>query len=547
MLTSAIEQVKTNARIQKLPVELANQIAAGEVIERPASVLKELLENSLDAGSTEIQVRIEHSGIGLIRVQDNGVGICREDLELALLSHATSKITSLADLEEIHSFGFRGEALASIASVSRIKLCSCTREQELGYIIEKQGRESTYQILPAPKMVGTTLEIRDLFYNTPARRKFLRSEKTELVYIEEVFKRIALSKPNVSFELDISSKTKKRLAFCKTVTAYTRRVAELCGKTFIEHANYIESEANGLTLKGWLGDETQCRAQPDLQYFYVNNRIIRDKIINHAIRQSVQYDSNPSKYPSYILFLECDPASVDVNVHPTKHEVRFREARTIHAFISYTIQQALKALPTVPVVFGETSVERNPPISDSNSNKVPTISLGKPLSILADEFLLLENKQDWYILDLKAFQKYRIQSQFQNRVKENTNGAKSLLMPIPIQIQDDKIHKDISELLFSLGFQWSPISETTVLLRTIPQVFDKTPIQLEVLFQKLSTQTTLEQIILCMAEHSAQYESFSLEAVTTLLQNTKIIEEIKNMHPPMLRQITVDILRTILK
>ena len=336
------EKKSEQKRIHQLPVHLANQIAAGEVVERPASVLKELLENSLDAKSTEIEITVERGGTKLIQVQDNGLGICKEDLPLAIASHATSKIASLSDLEGVRSYGFRGEALASISSVSRLELISAVEDQSCGWSIQLEGRDKPPSLQPVAKRSGTSIAVRDLFYNTPARRKFLKSEKTEAAYIEEIFKRVALSQPAVAFKFQQDDGIQKRLPICRSLEAHIRRVAQLCGKRFVEKAYYIEAEANGLKLTGWLGSENAMRSQADLQYFYVNGRIVRDKIVMHAVRQAYQAINALGRFPAYVLYFECDPSAVDVNVHPTKHEVRFREARTVHAFLSYAIQEGLK-------------------------------------------------------------------------------------------------------------------------------------------------------------------------------------------------------------
>ncbi|HEV2523671.1 MAG TPA: DNA mismatch repair endonuclease MutL, partial [Gammaproteobacteria bacterium] len=336
------EEKLEQKRIHQLPVHLANQIAAGEVVERPASVLKELLENSLDAKSTEIDITVERGGIKLIQVQDNGLGICKEDLPLAIASHATSKIASLSDLEGVQSYGFRGEALASISSVSRLELISAVEDQSCGWSIQLEGRDKPPSLQPVAKRSGTLIAVRDLFYNTPARRKFLKSEKTEAAYLEEIFKRIALSQPAVAFKFQQGDGIQKRLPICRSLDAHIRRVAQLCGKRFVEEAYYIEAEANGLKLTGWLGSENAMRSQADLQYFYVNGRIVRDKIVMHAVRQAYQSVNSLGRFPAYVLYFECDALAVDVNVHPTKHEVRFREARTVHAFLSYAIQEGLK-------------------------------------------------------------------------------------------------------------------------------------------------------------------------------------------------------------
>lgn len=327
-------------RIHKLSTLLSNQIAAGEVIERPASVIKELVENSLDAGATKIELDIEQGGLRLMRVRDNGSGIHHDDLILSISRHATSKITNLDDLEQIRTLGFRGEALASISSVSRLTLTSAVADQS-GWQIATQGIEAEPDLSPAAHPQGTTVEVRDLFYNTPARRKFLRTEKTEFDHIDELIKRIALS----SFQVDIVLKHNQRLIrhyrAARTDAEYEQRVASLCGTAFIENALKIELEAVGLRLWGWIGLPTFSRAQADLQYFYVNGRMVKDKLVNHAMRQAYHDVMYGDRHPAFVLFLEIDPTQVDVNVHPTKHEVRFRESRLVHDFIRRSVHNAL--------------------------------------------------------------------------------------------------------------------------------------------------------------------------------------------------------------
>jgi DNA mismatch repair protein MutL len=327
-------------RIEKLSTLLANQIAAGEVIERPASVVKELVENSLDAGATKIELDIEQGGMRLIRVRDNGGGIAPDDLALALSRHATSKIKSLADLEEIMSLGFRGEALASISSVSRLTLTSAL-PAETGWQIACEGTEQLQALAPAAHPQGTTIEIRDLFFNTPARKKFMRAEKTEFDHIDELVKRIALSVFDVSFTLKHNQKVVRQYRAATSALEREQRVSSLCGAAFIENALRIESEIAGLRLSGWAALPTFSRAQADLQYFYVNGRIVRDKLVNHAVRLAYQDVLYGNRHPAFVLFLEIPPSQVDVNVHPTKHEVRFREGRLVHDFITRTIKDVL--------------------------------------------------------------------------------------------------------------------------------------------------------------------------------------------------------------
>jgi len=329
-------------RIRLLSSRLANQIAAGEVVERPASVAKEVLENSLDAGATRVEIDVESGGAKLIRVRDNGSGIPAEDMCLALARHATSKIASLEDLERVGSLGFRGEALASIGSVSRLTLTSnaCEHGSE-GSSAACEGRDMEVQIKPAPHPRGTTVEVRDLFFNTPARRKFLRTEKTEFNHLEEIVKRLALSRFDVAFTLRHNDKVVHSLKAATEQSARQRRVAAVCGPAFMEQAIAIESAAPPYRLSGWVGLPTFSRSQADLQYFFVNGRVIRDRLVAHAVKQAYRDVLYHGRHPAFVLYLELDPAQVDVNVHPTKHEVRFRDGRAVHNFIFSSLHRAL--------------------------------------------------------------------------------------------------------------------------------------------------------------------------------------------------------------
>ncbi|MDH3978961.1 MAG: DNA mismatch repair endonuclease MutL [Gammaproteobacteria bacterium] len=327
--------------IQVLPSRLVNQIAAGEVIERPASVVKELLENSLDAGARSIEVDIGQGGRQRIRVRDDGCGIDKDELSLALSRHATSKISSLEDLESIGSLGFRGEALPSIASVSRLRLSACVPSSDAGWSVQGDGSDRQLTPEPAAHPVGATVDVQDLFFNTPARRKFMRTEATEFKHIENVVRRIALSCFPVAIRLQHNQRTVFQLAAAQTREQQERRVADLCGKAFMEQALYIEHAAAGLTLRGWVAMPTFSRSQPDLQYFYVNNRMVRDKLVTHAVRQAYQDVLFHGRHPAYVLFLELDAATVDVNAHPTKYEVRFRDSRLVHDYLFRTLHEAL--------------------------------------------------------------------------------------------------------------------------------------------------------------------------------------------------------------
>ncbi|WP_341664600.1 DNA mismatch repair endonuclease MutL [Vibrio sp.] len=327
--------------IKILPARLANQIAAGEVVERPASVVKELVENSLDSGATRIDVDIEKGGSKLIRVRDNGRGIAKDELSLALSRHATSKIDSLDDLEAIMSLGFRGEALASISSVSRLTLTSRPVAQEQAWSAYSEGRDMQVKLQPTAHPIGTTVEVLDLFFNTPARRKFLRTEKTEFTHIDELLKRIALSRFEVTINLKHNGKLVKQYRAAQTKVQEEKRIAAVCGSGFVRNMLRIELEHNGLKLHGWITTPEGARQQSDLQYCYVNGRMMRDKLINHAIRQSYESSLRPEQFATYVLFIELEASQVDVNVHPAKHEVRFHQARLVHDFIYQALSDAL--------------------------------------------------------------------------------------------------------------------------------------------------------------------------------------------------------------
>ncbi|KPA96279.1 DNA mismatch repair protein MutL [Pseudomonas asplenii] len=333
--------LKERARIELLSPRLANQIAAGEVVERPASVIKELLENSLDSGARRIDVDVEQAGVKLLRVRDDGSGISADELPLALARHATSKIRNLEDLEQVMSLGFRGEALASISSVARLTLTSRTRDADQAWQVETEGREMEARVQPAAHPVGTSVEVRDLFFNTPARRKFLKAEKTEFDHLQEVIKRLALARFDVAFHLRHNGKGILALHEANDDASRARRVAAVCGSGFLEQALPIDVERNGLHLWGWVGLPTFSRSQADLQYFYVNGRAVRDKLVAHAVRQAYRDVLFNGRHPTFVLFLEVDPAAVDVNVHPTKHEVRFRDGRMVHDFLYGTLHRAL--------------------------------------------------------------------------------------------------------------------------------------------------------------------------------------------------------------
>ncbi|WP_243041414.1 DNA mismatch repair endonuclease MutL [Dyella sedimenti] len=326
--------------IRALPPELINQIAAGEVIERPSSVVKELVENSLDAGATRIEVDIEQGGARLIRVRDDGCGIAPDELQLAVASHATSKIGSFDDLEHVASMGFRGEALASVSSVARFALTSRAQGQDAAFRIEVDGGR-VQAARPAQHPQGSSVEVRDLFYNVPARRKFLRAERTEFAHIDDLLKSLALARTSVEFRLSHNGKPVRILKAARDESAALQRVAEVLGEDFPTQSLRIDHAAAGLHLSGWVGLPTASRSQADSQYFYVNGRLVRDRVVAHAVRQAYADVLFHGRHPAFVLYLELDPAGVDVNVHPAKHEVRFREQRLVHDFLFRTLHEAL--------------------------------------------------------------------------------------------------------------------------------------------------------------------------------------------------------------
>ncbi len=492
--------------IKILDQQLANQIAAGEVVERPASVVKELIENSLDAGSTQINVDIKKGGVQLIRVRDNGSGIAKEDLLLALSRHATSKIRSLDDLENVVSLGFRGEALASIASVSRLQLSSKVNGGAAAWSVTAEGRDTEIKLAPIAHPNGTSLEIRDLFFNTPARRKFLRTETTEFNHLQEVINRAALSRFDVAFSLKHNEKQILNLAAAENHQSQEKRVAAICGKTFMEHAVHIAAERDGLKLSGWIGLPTFSRSQMDLQYFYINGRVIRDKVLGHAVRQAYHDVLYGGRFPAFVLYLEIDPQQVDVNVHPTKHEVRFRDSRQIHGFVFSVISEALAKVKPADVVensavaqnrvyerpvaptpmqvqeqmafYGRSSKPSFAATGNfSQANVVNRVEehagdypLGYAIAQIHGVYILAQNKNGLILVDMHAaheritYEKLKLA-----HVKE---GIKSqpLLVPINVTLNSNEIKsaEKYQEVFAQLGIELEFLSVDTVVIRSVP-------------------------------------------------------------------------------
>lgn len=498
-------------RINKLSTLLANQIAAGEVIERPASVIKELLENSLDAGATKIELDIEQGGSHLMRVRDNGYGIHQDDLVLSLSRHATSKIKELNDLHQINTLGFRGEALASISSVSRLALSSATANGS-GWQVTTQGIEMEPQITPIAHTVGTTVEVRDLFYNTPARRKFLRTEKTEFDHIDEVLKRVALSTFHVNFTLKHNQRLVRQFRAANSDIEREQRIASLCGASFIENAIKIEVENADLKLSGWIAQPTFSRSQADLQYFYVNGRVVRDKLVSHAVRNAYHDVLYGGRHPAYVLFFEINPTQVDVNVHPTKHEVRFRESRLVHDFIQHGILNALKksgasamdhasvchshashAVPasmTTPhhyphyektnLASGPIKIREQmaiyeklhqPEAQQSNAQPIAP-PLGFALAQLKGIYILAENTDGLVLVDMHAAHERVVYEQLKKNLEQQKVTAQPLLVPITIALSEREVNRleSQAELFKRLGLKVERLGPDTVVVREVPDL-----------------------------------------------------------------------------
>ncbi|MDD4913500.1 MAG: DNA mismatch repair endonuclease MutL [Methylococcales bacterium] len=360
-------------RIQALPTQLINQIAAGEVVERPASVVKELVENCFDAGAGQIHIDIEQGGMRQIKIRDNGCGIDKDDLALALSRHATSKIASLQDLEQVLSMGFRGEALPSISSVARLTLISRTAGADCAWQVSADGSEKNFDPRPDPHPPGTTVEVRDLFYNTPARRKFLKTEKTEFAHIESLIRKLALSRFDIGFALQHNQREVLNLKPAASLAQQEKRVAAICGSGFTENAVHIDFAASGLRLRGWVGLPTFSRSQPDMQFFYVNGRLIRDRLVAHAVKQAYQDVLYHGRQPVFVLYLELEPALVDVNAHPAKTEVRFREGRMVHDFLFQALHRSLaeQRPGQPPVIEVVAPAEAGPVAATSPPRQIP--------------------------------------------------------------------------------------------------------------------------------------------------------------------------------
>ncbi|VAX13188.1 DNA mismatch repair protein MutL [hydrothermal vent metagenome] len=514
------------ASIHLLSRQLANQIAAGEVVERPASILKELLENSLDAGARQIDIDVEQGGIKRIAIRDDGHGIAADELVLAVSRHATSKIHSLDDLESIVSMGFRGEALASISSVSHLQLTSRQADSEQAWQLQISDADLTPgKPIPAAHPPGTSVETRDLFYNIPARRKFLRSERTEYRHLEDVVRRVALARFDVGFRFRHNQRELFNLPIAADQSAQERRLARLCGKAFVQQVQHLDAASSGppqLQLSGWVLPPEAARSQADLQYFFVNGRIIRDRLVNHALRQAYAERIFPGRHPAWVLYLQLDPQQVDVNVHPTKHEVRFREARQVHDFLCHSLMQVFASasdsgagadklaassrwlkpaegnvvLETGSPVYRQAVSPRSsaPPsqqsragyerlrtlaasrVSPSVAETLPATALdneapiGRSLAMVGD-CLVVEGENTLLLVDIPAARACLLKQHLQ-RYLDDDAVSQPLLFPLLLQL-DEQQRRGLQQqeaLLKILGFEWTQPDLDSLQLRAVPAV-----------------------------------------------------------------------------
>lgn len=498
--------------IIELPSQLVNQIAAGEVVERPASVVKELLENSLDAGASRIELDVEAGGIKLCRVRDNGTGIPRNELGLAMSRHATSKIANLEDLEHIASLGFRGEALPSIASVSRLRLVSCHRTADSGWSLETSGGESTAAI-PAPHPAGTSIEVRDLFYNTPARRRFLKTERTEFGHIQQVAEKIALSRFSTALRLMHNDKTVFDLPVATTRADQERRVAKVCGQAFMDHALYLEHDAGDLHLRGWVARPTFSRSQPDLQYFFINGRAVRDKVMAHAVRSAYRDVLFHGRHAAFVLYIDMDPARVDVNAHPAKHEVRFRDSRGVHDLIRHAVESALAGTragnlssepnrapaklspaansqrqyqtqagmplgPSMPAVRDELSVYGDLVASGTRSSIETSVVDGDPpplgyaIAHLHGAYILAQNRDGLVIVDAHAAHERITYERLKASVHSTGVISQALLIPeqVPVTEKEADLAEQYEPVFARLGMTIDRSGPDRLTVRTMPSL-----------------------------------------------------------------------------
>lgn len=495
-----------DTRIRRLPGLLANQIAAGEVIERPSSVVKELLENSLDAGADRVSVELGNAGLRLVRVRDNGRGILPDDLPLALARHATSKVRTLDDLERVTSMGFRGEALSSIAAVSRLTIDSMHATQTHGWRLSAQGEGQLGTPEPLAHPTGTTVEVRDLFFNTPARRKFLRSERTELQHIEHVFRRIALGHMNVALSLRHDDKNVLTLPLGRGAAGTVERLSKVCGAGFVQSAVEFEFEASGIRVFGWVATPDFTRSQTDRQYFFVNGRCVRDSTVSHAIRHAYRDDLPPGRHAAYVVHLELDPCEVDVNVHPAKLEVRFHNTRLVHDFVASSLRSALREVGADPCGLPPAAEQPAEHLPEGVGSVHPRAReawparytagpggpepfralggenqrhgqgrFGRAVGVCAQRYLVTLADTGFWVVDVVAAREKLALAALSGMLAREKPLQRPVLVPPAVHI--DKSLLDVAEgelpALQALGLELRRIAPDTVSVRQLPALFER--------------------------------------------------------------------------
>jgi len=558
--------------IQRLPPQLINQIAAGEVVERPASVVKELLENCFDAGARHIQVEIEQGGARLIKIRDDGCGIDKDELALALSRHATSKIACLQDLENVLSMGFRGEALPSISSVARLTLISKPAQQTCAWQMEADGAEQEFICQPASHPNGTTVLVQDLFYNTPARRKFLKTPSTEFAHIENVLTKMALSRFDIGFSLQHNQKEVLNLK--ATAANDTQRIASICGTEFLENSLRIDFSASGLQLAGWVGKATFSRSQADRQYFYVNGRLIKDRLVVHAVKQAYQDVLYHGRHPVFVLYLTLDPALVDVNAHPAKLEVRFREGRLVHDFLFSALHRCLaqhRPQTTVNLEIAPTSTDEPPynqvsrqyyPPPNQQTTLSPQVAepslsyrlenrhlvtaseleldkitppLGYALAQLHTTYILAETQTGLILVDTHAAHERIVYERLKQQQQAGTIAQQPLLLPLKIVVSvvEADLAQQQQDFFADLGFELNRIAPEALLLRSVPALLataDATVllkavlVELETYSSSQKIQQQLNQVLASMACHGSVRAGRQL----TLVEMNALLREMEH-------------------
>jgi DNA mismatch repair protein MutL len=571
--------------IQQLPPQLVNQIAAGEVIERPASVLKELLENALDAGASRIIVELEQGGMQSIRVSDNGIGIAKNELHLAVQRHATSKINSMEDLEKISTLGFRGEALPSIASISRFRMASNNNEEgNAGWVINTDGREFSEELEPVRQMRGTTVEVKDLFFNVPARKKFLRTEKTELKHCDNILRKIALSRFDVTLVAKHNDRSFLEVNACDFLSDGSDRVGQICGKQFSGQSIYLENSATDIQVKGWISLPTFSRSQADLQYFYVNGRAIRDKVIAHAIKLAYKDVLYHGRFPAFVLFLEMDPSQVDVNAHPTKHEVRFRQSRYVHDFVRHTVGKAIaETMPKqeqhgaeqyreivddyIRAAQHQSTVAKDSYVSSNHSShayvreqshgysgqavneydlllKAPPEELhtaeeapplGYAIAQLHGIYILAQNVQGLVVVDMHAAHERIVYEKLKNSYHEGSLATQALLVPLTIDVsqQEAALAERYGDMFLKFGFHVERFGEEAIVVREIPSLLQQADVNelvLDVLadLNVYGTSEKLEQANNELLSTMACYGSVRAHRALTIAEMNALLREMED-------------------